>query len=640
MPLLSTVAEESSASRPSSPAHHRTPSAGAGLGAGGRSPLSRAEQPSQRGGHPPERLTSSAPIAAAIGGCGGGSGASRFTAGTYGSDALLYPDASSDDAATGYGSAAGGRPSSITGMLVARVGSLTGGMPPAAAAFMQAQTRAPPNRSASARWLDAHSGGGGGAASLHSPGAHAARALHSGDSNSGSVGSLARAFLPSRWSLEIPGGGPAAPAAGAAAAAAATAAAAAGRRVYSAGEVPLPPAAILGGRGVSAPLSGGAAAAAAVAGSPQGSYGGAPPSTPLEQWVASLGAQLASEAASRQRLQDALDAERRRAAGALQTAGLLRRQLHDAAAATAAAAASVPPHSPPPLPRPSGAGIAIAAAAGKASIKGAAAATSSRAGGGCGGSSSSGAANATASAVDARGSSAYGADGGGSLLDCPGSPFTLTAELQQHVAMPAAAVGGTGGGVASPSGLQREPTVSLGAAPALTALDAFPPAVVAPPTALCAAARSPITALRGSVVAGPPLALPRYGLRRLFDELGLLPYLPRFVDEAISLDMLLGMEPHQLERLGLRPLGYCIRVREAVLDLARGLLRACEEADLLTEAAAAEAEMAEAAEAKAADGTATAAEAAGEAQGGPVAAALGPETANPPTATDAAASPL
>ncbi len=32
-----------------------------------------------------------------------------------------------------------------------------------------------------------------------------------------------------------------------------------------------------------------------------------------------------------------------------------------------------------------------------------------------------------------------------------------------------------------------------------------------------------------------------------------------------------------------RPLGYCMRVREAVLDLARGLLRACEEATLLAQ---------------------------------------------------------
>ncbi|GIL60119.1 hypothetical protein Vafri_14766 [Volvox africanus] len=77
--------------------------------------------------------------------------------------------------------------------------------------------------------------------------------------------------------------------------------------------------------------------------------------------------------------------------------------------------------------------------------------------------------------------------------------------------------------------------------------------------------------------------LPRYSLDLLFEELGLLPYLETFRREAIRLDQLLGMDVGQLERLGLRPLGYCLRVREAVMDLARGLLRACEEAAQLSQ---------------------------------------------------------
>ncbi len=36
-----------------------------------------------------------------------------------------------------------------------------------------------------------------------------------------------------------------------------------------------------------------------------------------------------------------------------------------------------------------------------------------------------------------------------------------------------------------------------------------------------------------------------------------------------------------------RPLGFCIRVREAVVDLARGLLRASEESAMLVDMAAA-----------------------------------------------------
>ncbi|PNH08727.1 Soluble guanylate cyclase 88E, partial [Tetrabaena socialis] len=89
----------------------------------------------------------------------------------------------------------------------------------------------------------------------------------------------------------------------------------------------------------------------------------------------------------------------------------------------------------------------------------------------------------------------------------------------------------------------------------------------------------------GSMTAGAaglqPLLLPCYSLDLLFEDLGLVPYLPRFREEAIRLDMLLGMDVPQLERLGIRPLGYCIRVREAVVDLARGLLRACEDVALL-----------------------------------------------------------
>jgi hypothetical protein len=45
--------------------------------------------------------------------------------------------------------------------------------------------------------------------------------------------------------------------------------------------------------------------------------------------------------------------------------------------------------------------------------------------------------------------------------------------------------------------------------------------------------------------------------------------------------MLLTMSNEQLDQLGLRPLGYAMRVREAVTDVARALLRLCEEKAVL-----------------------------------------------------------
>lgn len=59
----------------------------------------------------------------------------------------------------------------------------------------------------------------------------------------------------------------------------------------------------------------------------------------------------------------------------------------------------------------------------------------------------------------------------------------------------------------------------------------------------------------GPVTEGHHPLLPRYGLEQLFCDLGLVPYLGRFQEEAIRLDMLLGMEVEQLERLGLRCVG-------------------------------------------------------------------------------------
>uniref|UniRef100_A0A7S0WIH5 Guanylate cyclase n=1 Tax=Chlamydomonas leiostraca TaxID=1034604 RepID=A0A7S0WIH5_9CHLO len=73
------------------------------------------------------------------------------------------------------------------------------------------------------------------------------------------------------------------------------------------------------------------------------------------------------------------------------------------------------------------------------------------------------------------------------------------------------------------------------------------------------------------------LAVPPVNIARLFAELGLESYLGRFEQEAIKLDMLLTMDQSQLDALGLRPLGYCMRVREAVVDLAKALLRMCED---------------------------------------------------------------
>lgn len=107
------------------------------------------------------------------------------------------------------------------------------------------------------------------------------------------------------------------------------------------------------------------------------------------------------------------------------------------------------------------------------------------------------------------------------------------------------------------------------------------PAAPPPPTFLAASSSAPgssgllIRLAKASTSHG--LAVPPVNVARLFDELGLGSYLARFEAEAIRLDMLLTMDFGQLEALGLRPLGYCMRVREGVLDLARALLRLCEE---------------------------------------------------------------
>uniref|UniRef100_A0A7S3VS63 histidine kinase n=1 Tax=Dunaliella tertiolecta TaxID=3047 RepID=A0A7S3VS63_DUNTE len=83
-------------------------------------------------------------------------------------------------------------------------------------------------------------------------------------------------------------------------------------------------------------------------------------------------------------------------------------------------------------------------------------------------------------------------------------------------------------------------------------------------------------ALLAQASSGSNLLLPPLSLAHLFADLGLDGYLGRFEEEAVHLDMLLTMDFKQLDALGLRPLGHCIRVRESVLELAKGLLRMCE----------------------------------------------------------------
>ncbi len=88
-----------------------------------------------------------------------------------------------------------------------------------------------------------------------------------------------------------------------------------------------------------------------------------------------------------------------------------------------------------------------------------------------------------------------------------------------------------------------------------TLADALASAAAGARGGLSASGRHLLTSL-GPVTSGAegghhPL-LPRYGLEQLFCDLGLVPYLGRFQEEAIRLDMLLGMEVEQLERLGLR----------------------------------------------------------------------------------------
>ncbi|KAF5834468.1 hypothetical protein DUNSADRAFT_8822 [Dunaliella salina] len=83
-------------------------------------------------------------------------------------------------------------------------------------------------------------------------------------------------------------------------------------------------------------------------------------------------------------------------------------------------------------------------------------------------------------------------------------------------------------------------------------------------------------ALLAHASSGSHLLLPPLSLAHLFTDLGLEEYLGRFEEEAVHLDMLLTMDFKQLDALGLRPLGHCIRVRESVLELAKGLLRMCE----------------------------------------------------------------
>ncbi|GLI70739.1 hypothetical protein VaNZ11_015764 [Volvox africanus] len=200
-------------------------------------------------------------------------------------------------------------------------------------------------------------------------------------------------------------------------------------------------------------------------------------------------------------------------------------------------------------------------------------------------------------------SRAGGGGGGFGASGMPGSPFIL-ADIEWHRQLQEGG-GGTAEQVARCLPRRREPRLTTGALAAKPVIvDAA--AATANPRRLYGGG-FPLAPgglfgleLKAAVVAAAAAAggasgggdcstvqnswlLPRYSLDLLFEELGLLPYLETFRREAIRLDQLLGMDVGQLERLGLRPLGYCLRVREAVMDLARGLLRACEEVAQLSQ---------------------------------------------------------
>ncbi|KAG2501423.1 hypothetical protein HYH03_001206 [Edaphochlamys debaryana] len=343
--------------------------------------------------------------------------------------------------------------------------------------------------------------------------------------------------------------------------------------------------------------------------------------------IASLGTQLATEAAARQRLQEDLDSERRRAASAMQNASLLMQQLRTASSASASASAAA-----------AAASVSASAAAASAPLPSIP-------------SDGAGWAPANGLILDVSGGGRSGSSGGVDSQGAPESPFRRTPAMDSvadaevavsgahgrrgprppsrvvpldvpapadgaagavagtgaaaavgarvaHVVIGAQGGGGGGGdggsAMATPLPVRNTSGPALSTASplgirAVLGLPSSPAALALADTTAGATARA--TAGSGSgtgarVGAGavqPHQRLPCYSLDQLFSDLGLLPYLPRFQEEAIRLDMLLAMDVPQMEQLGLRPLGYCIRVREAVVDLARGLLRACEEAAVLVQ---------------------------------------------------------
>lgn len=71
--------------------------------------------------------------------------------------------------------------------------------------------------------------------------------------------------------------------------------------------------------------------------------------------------------------------------------------------------------------------------------------------------------------------------------------------------------------------------------------------------------------------------LPIITTRALLSELGYDSLAARFESEAVRLDQLLTMDLTHMQMLGLQPLGFCLRLRSAVTELAATLLRRCEE---------------------------------------------------------------
>eukprot|EP00198_Chlamydomonas_reinhardtii_P009452 XP_001698789.1 chlamyopsin-6 [Chlamydomonas reinhardtii] len=256
----------------------------------------------------------------------------------------------------------------------------------------------------------------------------------------------------------------------------------------------------------------------------------------LEQRIASLGTQLATEALSRQRLQDELDAERRRAAVAsLRAAGGANELLPTSNEANSNADADV----------------IIGGGGMSSTVVPAAQPPSSSAFGSAGAATSGGSGNddqeITLASPFVSDLPAYALEAGD-----PPKAQQLQPGSQSTAFVEAGGVGrsgASGGGIAEPLPGSAAEAYSGYSRQQLEDQLLLPPLQLQPPP------------------------LPCYSLDALFVDLGLEPYLPRFRDEAIRLDMLLSMDAQQLERLGLKPLGYRIRVREAVVELARGLLR-------------------------------------------------------------------